>query len=620
MNNIPPNVLLSHLTSLQNASASRTHRQGAQVQVEQPSAKPTQMAQHQQPSPHPPHAPHGLANLQQLSAAYQLLGYGPAPPGQPQPGASQAVVLPPEFTRLMPVAPGAPAVNPGIPQVSHQLPNHVSGAAVPSPFMAPAAAVYEQPVFQTTADAQLRNPATNQLMDRKIQKRAANRKSAQLSRKRKKAFVDELKAENATLKRNKDILDCIPDLVFAFDALSGKIVFASNSVYQCLQVPTARLLDLSIFNLVTESSGKKLKELLDKVVNTRPAQEQRLDLPGRIELCFLTKYMTRVWGELDGVVQFNEDLIECVCSFRPSARNQVLMAGYPNGSNSPPGAPAPRGGGGGAPTLGPGAAAAAAHHSHSQARAAHRAAARGAAGGAGAPDSSGSSVGGLTSAPEETSSAFSGSQEGDNDSNQDADMGSNEDAASHEGEGSPREDDGDGASSDGHHPGPGRLGRHPGLGPGGAPGHGDSSAHAHSATGAAHTHPLLKGAGGGSGREGAAAVRPAAAVPPAAHSSSSAAAAAQRSTKANILSHQRRLEEAAAAAATATAAARAAPTPEEEEEEEEPAAEESEGTTEAEARPRGRRASEDEEDDEEDEADEYDRESSPSEEGNGGAQ
>jgi len=619
MNNIPPNVLLSHLTSLQNASASRTHRQGAQVQVEQPSAKPTQMAQHQQPSPHPPHAPHGLANLQQLSAAYQLLGYGPAPPGQPQPGASQAVVLPPEFTRLMPVAPGAPAVNPGIPQVSHQLPNHVSGAAVPSPFMAPAAAVYEQPVFQTTADAQLRNPATNQLMDRKIQKRAANRKSAQLSRKRKKAFVDELKAENATLKRNKDILDCIPDLVFAFDALSGKIVFASNSVYQCLQVPTARLLDLSIFNLVTESSGKKLKELLDKVVNTRPAQEQRLDLPGRIELCFLTKYMTRVWGELDGVVQFNEDLIECVCSFRPSARNQVLMAGYPNGPNSPPGAPAPRGGGGGAPALGPGAAAAA-HQSHSQARAAHRAAARGAAGGAGAPDSSGSSVGGLTSAPEETSSAFSGSQEGDNDSNQDADMGSNEDAASHEGEGSPREDDGDGASSDGHHhPGPGRRGRHPGLGPGGAPGHGDSRAHAHSPTGAAHMHPLLKGAGGGSGREGAAAVRPAAAVPPAAHSSSSAAAAAQRSTKANILSHQRRLEEAAAAAATATAAARAAPTPEEEEEEE-PAAEESEGTTEAEARPRGRRASEDEEDDEEDEADEYDRESSPSEEGNGGAQ
>jgi len=248
--------------------------------------------------------------LQQLSSL-QLLGLTSAPLR----AAPQHVVLPhhPEIPSIITVPP-----------VPVQALNAVQ-ALQSVPF------TIEQPLQNSSTNVAghgASSTAESQQMFKKHLKRAANRRSAQMSRKRKKAFVDDLKAENSMLKRNKDILDCIPDLVFVFDALCGRIIFASNSVNQCLQVPTARLVDLSIFNLVTESSGKNLKAVLDKICEMQPSEELRFDLPHRIELCFLTKYMTRVWGELDGVIHFKDDKIECICSFRPSTRNLGMMTAY----------------------------------------------------------------------------------------------------------------------------------------------------------------------------------------------------------------------------------------------------------------------------------------------------
>mmetsp|Transcript_32739 Transcript_32739/g.43095 ORF Transcript_32739/g.43095 Transcript_32739/m.43095 type:complete len:393 (-) Transcript_32739:183-1361(-) len=291
--NIPNSVLLSHLRSLSAA------RQGSGAQSDNNSHGTLSGS-----STHlPRHMDLRLTNpLQQLSAAYQLIGSYNAP------SVPHGILPPaPDLSSIISVSPIA---------------------SIPSVPPMPSMPVPQFSSVQQPAPASKETVVSPTQIDKKILKRAANRKSAQLSRKRKKAFVDDLKAENEMLKRNKDILDCIPDLVFAFDALTGKVVFASNSVYQCLQVPTARLLSLSIFNLVTESSAQKLKDMLDKICSMQPTSELRIDLPKRIDLCFLTKYMTRVWGELDGVVQFKDDQVECICSFRPAARNPVLMSGF----------------------------------------------------------------------------------------------------------------------------------------------------------------------------------------------------------------------------------------------------------------------------------------------------
>jgi hypothetical protein len=53
---------------------------------------------------------------------------------------------------------------------------------------------------------------------RKTLRRAANRRSAQLSRARKKSHLEEMKIENSRLQRLVDILDSQPELVFCLTA------------------------------------------------------------------------------------------------------------------------------------------------------------------------------------------------------------------------------------------------------------------------------------------------------------------------------------------------------------------------------------------------------------------
>ena len=66
----------------------------------------------------------------------------------------------------------------------------------------------------------------NEWEDKKEAKRAANRLSAHLSRKRKKIMVEELRAEIRELRRKEMILKSIPDGVVSFDS-SGTVLYAN---------------------------------------------------------------------------------------------------------------------------------------------------------------------------------------------------------------------------------------------------------------------------------------------------------------------------------------------------------------------------------------------------------
>eukprot|EP01032_Pedospumella_encystans_P010218 gene10218-11959_t len=70
---------------------------------------------------------------------------------------------------------------------------------------------------------------------RKLQRRAANRKSAQLSRARKKAHLEELKGENLRLQQLVDVLDSQPELVFCVTT-RGNITYISERTVNFLNV------------------------------------------------------------------------------------------------------------------------------------------------------------------------------------------------------------------------------------------------------------------------------------------------------------------------------------------------------------------------------------------------
>jgi len=70
---------------------------------------------------------------------------------------------------------------------------------------------------------------------RKMQRRAANRRSAQLSRARKKAHLEELKIENSRLQHMVDVLDSQPELVFCITS-SGKITYVSERTINFIKI------------------------------------------------------------------------------------------------------------------------------------------------------------------------------------------------------------------------------------------------------------------------------------------------------------------------------------------------------------------------------------------------
>lgn len=119
---------------------------------------------------------------------------------------------------------------------------------------------------------------------KKMHKRAANRKSAQLSRKRKKEYIEELQDQNNDLKKRVHILRHVPDLVVVFnvegvamppsDSMDrvlpkpNSIDFASDAALKLLQTTPKDMEGRSIWEYFSPSSRNSLQLGLKSVLSS----------------------------------------------------------------------------------------------------------------------------------------------------------------------------------------------------------------------------------------------------------------------------------------------------------------------------------------------------------------
>lgn len=156
--------------------------------------------------------------------------------------------------------------------------------------------------------------------EKKQLKRAANRRSAQLSRKRKKQFIEELNRENDELRRKEQILRSIPDLVLVFDS-AGKLWFVSHSVNHFLKYTPTELEGTSLWDRLCDESVRLLKSAFMDALAARTIDSETTPLGSGVwELRMRDKDGTHKWVVLNGVVHFSGDAPECVCSIRPRER------------------------------------------------------------------------------------------------------------------------------------------------------------------------------------------------------------------------------------------------------------------------------------------------------------
>jgi len=152
--------------------------------------------------------------------------------------------------------------------------------------------------------------------DKKMAKRAANRRSAQLSRKRKKQYIEELKDENSDLRRMELILRSIPDLIVSFDS-SGKIGFISQSVNKFLAFKPEELEGKSFWDRLCGDSVRLLKAAFMDALAARENDSTSTPLGNGVwELRLQDKNQETIMVTLNGVVHFTGDAPECVCSIR----------------------------------------------------------------------------------------------------------------------------------------------------------------------------------------------------------------------------------------------------------------------------------------------------------------
>lgn len=182
--------------------------------------------------------------------------------------------------------------------------------------------------------------------DKKLAKRAANRLSAHLSRKRKKMYIDDVTSENIELRRKVQILQVcvfrlaqqlflnfifshniivqihqsIPDLIVVFDS-SGCISFTSHSVPNFFNMQGQELEGATFWDYLTEDSVNSIKSAFMDALAAKRNQDDDSTL-----LChgesLLVKLLDKDGGEptvvsFKGVVHFNDNTPECVSSMRP---------------------------------------------------------------------------------------------------------------------------------------------------------------------------------------------------------------------------------------------------------------------------------------------------------------
>lgn len=189
-----------------------------------------------------------------------------------------------------------------------------SGIVIPPP-LPPRTPVTSKP--SQTVSQQSTTETGAQSEDRKQLKRAANRRSAQLSRKRKKQFIEELKEENDELRRKEQILKSIPDLVVVFDS-SGKLWFVSHSVSRFLDFSPRELESSSFWDRLCEESVRLLKAAFMDALAARKGDMATTPLgSGMWEIRLVDKDGTSKVVTLNGVVHFSGESPECVCTIRP---------------------------------------------------------------------------------------------------------------------------------------------------------------------------------------------------------------------------------------------------------------------------------------------------------------
>ena len=104
--------------------------------------------------------------------------------------------------------------------------------------------------------------------ERRINKRASNRRSASTSRARKKALVEEMTRLNAKLRRQALILSLLPDMVLAID-VDGVITFCSAQAERILQHSSEDLVGAKLSQLLVPPSRDALSRLVDELVATQ---------------------------------------------------------------------------------------------------------------------------------------------------------------------------------------------------------------------------------------------------------------------------------------------------------------------------------------------------------------
>jgi hypothetical protein len=130
-----------------------------------------------------------------------------------------------------------------------------------------------------------------QVHRRKMQRRQANRRSAQLSRARKKAHLEELKEENLRLQHIVNILESQPEFIFSLN-LKGYITYIperiSNLIRSATDDPEEEITHVN--QILTLESVDILKESLVELTHSDYTKTQNVTFV-KVSLIFLCIYI-----------------------------------------------------------------------------------------------------------------------------------------------------------------------------------------------------------------------------------------------------------------------------------------------------------------------------------------
>eukprot|EP00934_Nitzschia_sp_Nitz4_P003486 Nitzschia sp. Nitz4//NODE_202_length_38933_cov_72.610268//29288//30480//NITZ4_additional_000026-RA//-1//CDS//3329531798//3476//frame0 len=163
-------------------------------------------------------------------------------------------------------------------------------------------------------------PQQQPVLDKKQQKRAANRISAQQSRKRKKLYIEGLKVENDELRKLGLVLTILPDLIITFDT-SGTLLFASHACEQVFGSTANDLRGTCFWSWLCSKSARRLKAAFMDALAARQPEESSVSLGGKvweIQIKNKSSGSSKASFSLNGVVHFSEGSPECVCTIRRS--------------------------------------------------------------------------------------------------------------------------------------------------------------------------------------------------------------------------------------------------------------------------------------------------------------